>query len=200
MRIMGLDVGSKTVGVAISDPLGFTAQGLEIIQINEDQGQFGFDRIKELVDIYKVERFVVGLPKNMNNTSGPRVEASQAYGAKLEELFGLPVDYQDERLTTVAAERMLIEQADISRNKRKKVIDKLAAQLILQNYKEEFGKNYVLLVPVNAEEDENGEVEIQAYSFIENEDGTEGELQPIPEDSEDEWNMIEEVFNSFMEE
>ena len=66
--------------------------------------------------------------------------------------------------------------------------------------KEEFGKNYVLLVPVNAEEDENGEVEIQAYSFIENEDGTEGELQPIPEDSEDEWNMIEEVFNSFMEE
>ena len=131
---METDVGSKTVGVAISDPLGFTAQGLEIIQINEDQGQFGFDRIKELVDIYKVERFVVGLPKNMNNTSGPRVEASQAYGAKLEELFGLPVDYQDERLTTVAAERMLIEQADISRNKRKKVIDKLAAQLILQNY------------------------------------------------------------------
>ena len=134
MRIMGLDVGSKTVGVAISDPLGFTAQGLEIIQINEEQGQFGFDRIKELVESYKVDRFVVGLPKNMNNTSGPRVEASQAYGAKLEELFDLPVDYQDERLTTVAAERMLIEQADISRNKRKKVIDKLAAQLILQNY------------------------------------------------------------------
>ena len=134
MRIMGLDVGSKTVGVAISDPLGFTAQGLEIIQINEDQGEFGFERLKELVDTYKVERFVVGLPKNMNNTSGPRVEASQAYGEKLEELFGLPVEYQDERLTTVAAERMLIEQADISRNKRKKVIDKLAAQLILQNY------------------------------------------------------------------
>lgn len=87
MRIMGLDVGSKTVGVAISDPLGFTAQGLEIIQINEEQGQFGFDRVKELVDTYKVERFVVGLPKNMNNTSGPRVEASQAYGAKLEEFF-----------------------------------------------------------------------------------------------------------------
>ena len=88
MRIMGLDIGSKTVGVAISDPLGFTAQGLEIIQINEEQGQFGFDRVKELVDTYKVERFVVGLPKNMNNTSGPRVEASQAYVAKLEELFG----------------------------------------------------------------------------------------------------------------
>ena len=134
MRIMGLDVGSKTVGVAISDPLGFTAQGLEIIQIDEEKGEFGFDRLSELVKEYRVDRFVVGLPKNMNNTSGPRVEASQAYGKRLEELFNLPVEYQDERLTTVAAERMLIEQADISRNKRKKVIDKLAAQLILQNY------------------------------------------------------------------
>ena len=76
----------------------------------------------------------MGLPKNMNNTSGPRVEASRAYGAKIEKLFHLPVEYQDERLTTVAAERMLIEQADVSRKKRKKVIDKLAAQLILQNY------------------------------------------------------------------
>lgn len=134
MRIMGLDVGSKTVGVAISDPLGFTAQGLEIIPINEEAGEFGFDRLGELVDQYKVDKFVIGLPKNMNNTSGPRVEASQAYGEKIADLYGIPVDYQDERLTTVAAERMLIEQADVSRNKRKKVIDKLAAQLILQNY------------------------------------------------------------------
>lgn len=134
MRVMGLDVGSKTVGVAISDPLGFTAQGLEIIPIDEDKGEFGFERLAVLVQQYKVERFVVGLPKNMNNTSGPRVEASQAYGERLIEQFRLPVVYQDERLTTVAAERMLIEQADISRSKRKKVIDKLAAQLILQNY------------------------------------------------------------------
>ncbi|MCK3943178.1 Holliday junction resolvase RuvX [Streptococcus suis] len=134
MRIMGLDVGSKTVGVAISDPLGFTAQGLEIIPIDEEKGEFGFQRLTELVEQYKVDKFVVGLPKNMNNTSGPRVEASQAYGNLLIEHYNLPVDYQDERLTTVAAERMLIEQADISRGKRKKVIDKLAAQLILQNY------------------------------------------------------------------
>lgn len=134
MRIMGLDVGSKTVGVAISDPLGFTAQGLEIIPIDEEKGEFGFERLTELVQQYKVDTFVVGLPKNMNNTSGPRVEASQAYGERLAELYGLPVKYQDERLTTVAAERMLIEQADVSRSKRKKVIDKLAAQLILQNY------------------------------------------------------------------
>lgn len=134
MRVMGLDVGSKTVGVAISDPLGFTAQGLEIIPIDEDKEEFGFDRLTELVKSYQVNKFVVGLPKNMNNTIGPRVEASQAYGQKLTELFKLPVDYQDERLTTVQAERMLVEQADISRGKRKKVIDKLAAQLILQNY------------------------------------------------------------------
>ena len=134
MRIMGLDVGSKTVGVAISDPLGFTAQGLEIIQIDEEKEQFGFERLTELVEQYKVDKFVLGLPKNMNNTSGPRVEASTAYGEKIAQLFQIPVEYQDERLTTVAAERMLIEQADVSRSKRKKVIDKLAAQLILQNY------------------------------------------------------------------
>ena len=134
MRIMGLDVGSKTVGVAISDPLGFTAQGLEIIQIDEEKEQFGVERLTELVEQYKVDKFVLGLPKNMNNTSGPRVEASKAYGEKIAQLFQIPVEYQDERLTTVAAERMLIEQADVSRSKRKKVIDKLAAQLILQNY------------------------------------------------------------------
>lgn len=134
MRIMGLDVGSKTVGVAISDPLGFTAQGIEIISIDEEKGELGLERLTELVQEYQVKQFVVGLPKNMNNTEGPRVEASQAYGQRLVDLFGLPVAYQDERLTTVAAERMLIEQADLSRGKRKKVIDKLAAQLILQNY------------------------------------------------------------------
>ena len=134
MRVMGLDVGSKTVGVAISDPLGFTAQGVEIIKINEEAKEFGFDRLGELVKEYQVDKFVVGLPKNMNNTEGPRVEASKAYGDKIKEIFNLPVDYQDERLTTVQAERMLIEQADVSRDKRKKVIDKLAAQLILQNY------------------------------------------------------------------
>jgi putative Holliday junction resolvase len=134
MRIMGLDVGSKTVGVAISDPLGFTAQGVEIIKIDEEAGEFGFERLEELVKQYKVDKFVVGLPKNMNNTEGPRVEASKAYGDQIKELFNIPVDYQDERLTTVQAERMLVEQADVSRGKRKKVIDKLAAQLILQNY------------------------------------------------------------------
>ncbi|MGQ9413292.1 Holliday junction resolvase RuvX [Streptococcus pluranimalium] len=134
MRIMGLDVGSKTVGVAVSDPLGFTAQGIEIIGINEKEEEYGLERLAELVSEYKVDKFVVGLPKNMNNSEGPRVEASKFYGDLIKERFGFPVDYQDERLTTVQAERMLVEQADISRGKRKKVIDKLAAQLILQNY------------------------------------------------------------------
>ncbi len=134
MRIMGLDVGSKTVGVAVSDPLGWTAQGIEIIRINEAEGVFGIERVAELVKEYKVTEFVVGLPKNMNNTIGPRAEASMAYGKLLEEAFGLPIHYQDERLTTVQAERMLVEQANTSRAKRKKVIDKVAAVMILQNY------------------------------------------------------------------
>lgn len=134
MRIMGLDVGSKTVGVAISDPLGFTAQGIEIVSIDEDKKEFGLERLSDLVSEYQVSKFVVGLPKNMNNSEGPRVEASKHYGDLIKERFDLPVEYQDERLTTVQAERMLVEQADISRGKRKKVIDKLAAQLILQNY------------------------------------------------------------------
>jgi len=140
MRIMGLDVGSRTVGVAVSDPMGWTAQGLEIIRINEDQENFGFERLKELIDQYEVEQFVVGLPKNMNNTIGPRAEASIAYGKKIEDLYHIPVTYQDERLTTVQAERMLVEQANASRAKRKKVIDKLAAVMILQNYLDGAGK------------------------------------------------------------
>lgn len=131
---MGLDVGSKTVGIAVSDLLGWTAQGIEIIRIDEANEEFGFDRLKELIDEYEVTKLVLGLPKNMNNSIGPRAEASLAYGKKVEELFHLPVAYQDERLTTVQAERMLIEQANASRAKRKKVIDKLAAVMILQNY------------------------------------------------------------------
>ena len=133
MRIMGLDVGSRTVGIAISDALGWTAQGIETIQINEDKGEFGIDRIKELVKEYAVTEFVVGFPKNMNNTVVPRGEASQNYKKLLEETFQLPVKLWDERLSTMAAERMLIE-ADVSRKKRKKVIDKMAAVMILQGY------------------------------------------------------------------
>ncbi|WP_326516610.1 Holliday junction resolvase RuvX [Ligilactobacillus murinus] len=139
-RLMGLDVGSRTVGVAVSDELGWIAQGVEIVRINEDEEQFGIERIAELVLKYDIKGFVLGLPKNMNNTLGPRAEASKNYGKLLEERFALPVDFCDERLTTVEAERMLVEQADTSRKKRKQVIDKLAAGLILQNYLDGKGK------------------------------------------------------------
>ncbi|WP_203619469.1 Holliday junction resolvase RuvX [Apilactobacillus nanyangensis] len=140
MRLMGMDVGSKTVGISVSDLLGWTAQGVEIIPINEDEEQFGLDRVAELVEKYEIMGFVLGLPKNMNNTSGPRVEASKRYGEMLKEKFNLPVDFVDERLTTVEAERMLIEKADTSREKRKKVIDKIASELILQTYLDGKGK------------------------------------------------------------
>ncbi|HBJ01775.1 Holliday junction resolvase RuvX [Lysinibacillus sp. FSL R7-0073] len=133
MRIMGLDVGSKTVGVAVSDALGWTAQGIETVKIDEANGEFGIDRIAELVKEYAITEFVVGFPKNMNNTVGPRGEASENYKKLLEETFSLPVKLWDERLTTMAAERMLIE-ADVSRKKRKQVIDKMAAVMILQGY------------------------------------------------------------------
>lgn len=132
MRIMGLDVGSKTVGVAISDALGWTAQGIETIKIDEAAGEFGIERINELVKEHNVTEFVVGYPKNMNNTIGPR-EASESYKKLLEDTFGFPVKLWDERMTTMAAERMPIE-ADVSRKKRKQVIDKMAAVMILQGY------------------------------------------------------------------
>lgn len=130
---MGLDVGSKTVGVAISDALGWTAQGIETIQINEELEDFGIERIQELQAAYDVSEFVIGYPKNMNNTVGPRGEASERYRDLLQETFNLPVILWDERLTTMAAERTLIE-ADVSRKKRKQVIDKMAAIMILQGY------------------------------------------------------------------
>lgn len=131
---MGLDVGSKTVGVAVSDPFGWTAQGVEIVKIDEENEVFGLERIGELIKQYEIAKIVVGLPKNMNNSIGPRAEASLSYGKMLTEAFNLPIEFQDERLTTVQAERMLIEEGNTSRKKRKKVIDKVAAVMILQNY------------------------------------------------------------------
>ena len=133
MRILGLDVGSKTIGVAISDEFGWTAQGLETIPIDEEKNQFGLVRLGEIIREYSVEKVVVGLPKNMNGTIGPRGEMSQQFAKLIEENFHLPVVLWDERLTTLAAERVLLE-ADMSRKKRKKVIDKMAATMILQGY------------------------------------------------------------------
>jgi putative holliday junction resolvase len=130
---MGLDVGSKTVGVAISDELGWTAQGLTTVKINEDEKEFGFEELGQIIKEHQVSKIVVGMPKNMNGTIGPRGEASQFFASELERLYGLPVFFWDERLTTVAAERVLLE-ADMSRKKRKNVIDKVAATMILQGF------------------------------------------------------------------
>lgn len=135
MRLLGLDVGSKTVGVAISDELGITAQKLETIQIDETKYNFGMRPLKKLVRQYDVDGFVLGLPKNMDGTSGNSVARSKAYGKRLEEKLNLPVYYSDERLTTIESRRVLIEDAGMhDRKKRKQVIDQMAAVLILQNY------------------------------------------------------------------
>ncbi|MBL1060326.1 MULTISPECIES: Holliday junction resolvase RuvX [Lactobacillus] len=135
MRLLGLDIGSKTVGVAVSDELGITAQKLETIKIDETRYNFGMRPLKKLVRQYEVDGFVLGLPKNMDGTSGASVARSKAYGKRLEEKFGLPVHYSDERLTTIESRRVLVEDAGIhDRKKRKQVIDQMAAVLILQNY------------------------------------------------------------------
>ncbi|MBM7651737.1 Holliday junction resolvase RuvX [Neobacillus cucumis] len=133
MRVLGLDVGSKTVGVALSDELGWTAQGLKTLKINEEKQEFGFEEIGQLINEYQVDKVVIGLPKNMNGTIGPRGEASQKFAAEVEGRFAVPTVLWDERLTTMAAERVLLE-ADVSRKKRKKVIDKMAAVMILQGF------------------------------------------------------------------
>lgn len=131
MRLMGLDYGDRNIGVAISDAFGWTAQGTGVIERRRDGGEF--DRIAELVKEHEVSQIVVGLPKNMNGTIGPRGEICIAFADQIQQKLNIPVHLWDERLTTVAAERTLIE-ADVSRKKRKLVVDKMAATLILQNY------------------------------------------------------------------
>lgn len=134
MRIMGLDFGSKTVGVAISDPLLITAQGIEIIRRkDENKLRQTLARIEELIQEYQVEEIVLGLPRNMNDTLGPRAEMTLDFMDKLSRRTGLPVHTWDERLTTVAADKAMME-AGIRREKRKDYVDKIAAVFILQGY------------------------------------------------------------------
>ena len=134
MRIMGLDYGSKTVGVAISDPLGITAQGIEIIRREkETKLRQTLARIETLIKEYQVEMIVLGFPKNMNNTIGDRAEKSLAFKEMLEKRTGLEVVMWDERLTTVEANRTLME-GKVRREDRSKYVDMLAAVYILQGY------------------------------------------------------------------
>ena len=134
MRIMGLDFGSKTVGVAVSDPLGITAQGVEIVRRkSEKKLRRTLARIEELIGEYEVGRLVLGYPKNMNGTEGERCEKTKEFKELLEKRTGLPVALWDERLTTVAADGSLME-AGLDRRERKEYVDELAAVFILQGY------------------------------------------------------------------
>lgn len=136
MRIMGLDFGSKTVGVAVTDPLMLTAQGIEIIRRKEENKlRRTLARIEELIVEYGVTKIVLGLPKNMNDTEGERVRLSMEFKDMLERRTGLPVEMWDERLTTVEAHNIMIE-AGIRREDRKDYVDMIAAQLILEGYME----------------------------------------------------------------
>ena len=139
MRIMGLDYGSKTVGVAMSDPLGITAQAVETIwRKDENKLRKTCARIEELISEYEVERIVLGLPKHMNNDLGERAQKALAFGEMVKRRTGLEVVMWDERLTTVEAERTLIEN-NVRRENRKPYIDQIAAVFILQGYLDSIG-------------------------------------------------------------
>ena len=134
MRIMGLDYGSKTVGVAVSDPLGLTAQGIEIVRRkSETKLRQTLARIEEIAKEYSVEKIVLGFPKHMNNDIGERAEKSLEFKEMLERRTGLPVVMWDERMTTVEADRTMMETG-IRRENRKEYVDMIAAVLILQGY------------------------------------------------------------------
>lgn len=131
MRIMGLDIGEKRIGIALSDPLGWTAQGHSVLQRKDLISDL--QHLRDLCREYEVESIIVGLPRNMNGTLGPKAMEVQEFANHLAVHTGLGVDFWDERLTTRSAERTLLE-ADVSRRKRKQVIDKVAAVNILQGY------------------------------------------------------------------
>ncbi|HEU4964786.1 MAG TPA: Holliday junction resolvase RuvX [Bacilli bacterium] len=130
-RVLGIDYGDVRIGIAVSDAMGWTAQGVETVHRKGEEQDLA--RIGELIKQYEVGRIVLGFPKNMNGTIGPRGELSRQFAEILQDKFALPVVLWDERLSTMAAERMLIA-ADVSRKKRKQVVDKMAAAIILQNY------------------------------------------------------------------
>jgi len=133
MRVLGLDVGSKTIGVAVSDGLLLSAQGLTTIYWDENDMSSADNELKEIIEEYEVSKIVVGLPKHMNGSIGERGKLTQIYAKRLEKVLGLSVFLLDERLTTVTAEKILLE-GNVSRKKRKQVIDKMAAVVILQQF------------------------------------------------------------------
>ena len=137
MRILGLDIGSKTIGVAVSDPLGWTAQG--VTTIKRDCYTKDVEAVMKICKEYGVETIVAGMPKNMNGTIGPSGEMVKNLCEQIEKSFDGKIEFWDERLTTVAANRAMLE-ADLSRAKRKKIVDKIAATYILQGYLDRISK------------------------------------------------------------
>ena len=131
MRYIGLDVGDRTIGVSVSDPLGFSAQGLKTIR--RKSLEYDFDELNKIFSNYEIKKIVIGLPKNMNGTIGEQAEKTIEFGEKIKEKFGIEVIYWDERLTTMQAERAMIE-GNLSRKKRKGLVDKIASIYILQGY------------------------------------------------------------------
>lgn len=133
MRILCLDVGEKRIGVAISDELGITAQGLGTVERKQNNKDEDIEEIRKIVERYNVDKIILGLPKNMDGTLGQSGKMVEDYAKKLQSRLNIDLGFWDERLSTVSAERVLID-ADISRKKRKSVIDKLSAVIILQSY------------------------------------------------------------------
>ncbi len=138
MRYLGLDLGSRTLGVAVSDKTGVIASNYTVIRHNEEYDRL-LDEVKKLVDELGIDTVVLGFPKNMNNTIGPKGELSLEFKKKLENILTVPVVLQDERLTTKSAHDILIE-GNVSRKNRKKVVDSMAASIILQSYLDKGGK------------------------------------------------------------
>ena len=133
MKVLGLDLGSRTIGIAISDSLGIIATGVETYRFNEDRYDLALNRVIEIVREKKVDKIVLGYPKHMNGDIGDRAKLCEEFKANIENALNIEVILMDERWTTKLAESRLLE-ADISRKKRKKIIDKMAAVVILQNY------------------------------------------------------------------
>ncbi len=138
MRYLGLDLGSRTLGVAVSDKMGIIASNYTVIRHNEEYDRL-LDEVKRLVEELEIDKIVLGFPKNMNNTIGPKGELSLEFQKKLESVLTIPVVLQDERLTTKSAHDILIE-GNVSRKNRKKVVDSMAASIILQSYLDKGGK------------------------------------------------------------
>lgn len=138
MRIIGLDVGTKTIGVAVSDIMGWTAQGVTTIKRSDPDSDVA--AIKKYIDEFEAGQVMIGLPLNMNGSAGPSVDMVRLFGEQLAAGTTVPIVYRDERLSTMAAERYLLE-GDVSRKKRKKVIDKMAAVFVLQGYLDYLANN-----------------------------------------------------------